>query len=444
MKDQHKNPSKPKHPLRTVTIQSINKKGIGVGVTEQGGKMNVPFTLPGEKVLAEKYSYGGKMTEVLEASPHRIEPTCRHFTQCGGCAWQHIHYQYQLQLKIESVKKCWDALQIDVSTVPIEVEASTPFHYRNRMDFVWWWNGAFGLREKGKWHSIVDLQECWLLPSEVMSVAVEVNRRAHVLGLPMRDQKKNIPGLRYLVIRTGIHTGEIMLNIVSDTMELPPELWDGLPHVCSVYQLINDDPLRDTSDGVPLHLYGKDGYEDIILDRPFIIKPNVFFQPNPKMAEKMVHTVREWIETDDVPKQSFVDLYCGVGMFTVLLADMFDRVMGIELVESSIALARQHAGYQKIDFITANAVDINSELLKGVDMLLVDPPREGLLPKVIHTIKEALPKQLIYVSCHPHKGVEDIAQLLERYEIKKIAYFDQFPQTPHIEMMVMLKHFKIG
>lgn len=438
MRDQKLNQSKAKNRLRFVTIQSLNKKGLGVGETDTGGKLVVPFTLPGEKVIAEKYRQASKLVEVLEPSPKRIESTCKHFTICGGCSWQHIDYEYQLQLKIESVQNAWNTHELDVSHIPVHTESSQPFHYRNRMDFVWWWNGAFGLREKGKWNSVVDLQECWLLPSETMHVALEVNRRAHVLNLPFRDQKKNIPGLRYLVIRTGIHTGEIMLNIVSDSIELPQDLWVDLPNVCSVYQLINDNPTRDTSDGEPKYLFGKDGYEETILGQSFTVKPNVFFQPNPIMAEKMVNTVRKWIEEDDGSKKKFIDLYCGVGMFTVLLADLFEDVTGIELVEESIHLARQHAGDQNIDFFVADAVKVQPKLLHDVDVLLVDPPREGLLPKVIKKIKEVLPKRLIYVSCHPHKGVEDIAQLVEHYDIKQIAYFDQFPQTPHVEMIVML------
>ncbi len=429
---------KSKSRLRTVHIHSLNKKGLGVGETETGGTLTVPFTLPGETVTAERYRKGGKLVEVIEPSSMRVEPKCMHFGTCGGCAWQHIEFQHQLDLKVNAIHNKWIEQNIDISKIPTYMETSQPFHYRNRMDFVWWWDGSFGLREKGKWHSVVNLEECWLLPSEVMHVALEINRRAQVFGLPFRDQKRKIPGLRYLVIRTGIHTGEIMLNVVSDTMDLPRELWDGLPQVCSVYQLINDNPTRDTSDGEPVLLFGKEGYEETILDHTFIIKPNVFFQPNPKMAEKMVCTVREWIANDDGPKQRFVDLYCGVGMFTVLLEDLFEKTVGIELVESSIELARRHAERRAIDFVISDAVDIDMEFLQDVDVLLVDPPREGLVPKVMKKILQTLPKRIVYVSCNPRKGVEDIAQLLEQYEIKQIAYFDQFPQTPHVEMIVML------
>ncbi|MGC9329885.1 MAG: hypothetical protein ACP5I1_19780, partial [Candidatus Hinthialibacter sp.] len=252
-------------PIRVVHIETLNRKGQGVGKTDSGGKITASYTIPGEIVEVRKRRRGeGVLHRILTPSPHRVQPACRHFELCGGCSWQHIDYPRQLQYKRDRVIQRFQDCAIPLDRDSLEIESADPFEYRNRMDFLWWYDGRFGLRERGKWYSAVNLDECRLLPEAVMQTAMEVNRRVKELGLPYRDGKRKIPGLRYLIVRRGVFTGDIQLSFVTDSMHLPPVLWDGLEHVHSVYQLVNNNLENDNSDGEPIHLWGEPFYREQI------------------------------------------------------------------------------------------------------------------------------------------------------------------------------------
>jgi 23S rRNA (uracil1939-C5)-methyltransferase len=216
--------------IRTVTITDLDNKGKGIGNTDTGGRLTIPYTIPGETVEAVKLKRKqGKINHIIEPSPHRIEPTCNHFGLCGGCSWQHIDYDHQLQIKKDRILRRFKQFDIPITETGLEIEPSPPFGYRNRMDFLWWYDGRFGLRESGKWYSMVQLDECHLISESVMSVALEVNRRVKEHSLPYFDNKQKKPGMRYLIVRRGIFTGEIMLLFVTDKLDLSPSLWKTYP-----------------------------------------------------------------------------------------------------------------------------------------------------------------------------------------------------------------------
>ena len=399
----------------------------------------MPYTLPGERAEVERLPRKqAKLLRMLETSPHRVEGRCRHFTDCGGCAWQHIDPAYQLELKRESVAKRFrqNGVEIDAQSIPIV--SSPPYHYRNRMDFVWWYDGRFGLRRRGQWHSVVNLEECLLLPDDVMDVVLEINRRVHDAGLPFRDGKREVRGLRYLIVRRGVFTGDLMLNFVTDPMEIPASLWDGLDCVTSVYQLINDNLQNDQSDGIPFHLAGADAYRERIGDHTFFAGPRSFFQPNPIVAEKMIEHVGGLLEPSGRTDRCLLDLYCGIGVFSICLADRFKRGWGIELSGEAIEYAKRNAQDAPIEFLCQDALGLPSDIVSQADTLIVDPPREGLHPRVLKTLLERSFRDLVYVSCKPARGIEEIVKLMDRYTLRSVHLFDQFPQTPHVEMIVHL------
>ena len=432
---------KSKNPIRIVTIESFDGKGYGKGATETGGVLSVPFTAPGDVVEAAKIkSRAGRLQRIVEPSPHRIDPVCRHFAHCGGCSWQFLPYSQQLQYKILAVAQAFQTHQLDFDFTQIEITPSPPLGYRNRMDFVWNWDGSFGLREQGRWYRVVDLQECHLLPPDVMAIALEVNRRVHAAGLPFRDSKRKTPGMRYLIVRRGVMTGEVMLLFVSDTMKLPDTLWSGFDQVASVYQLINDNQENDQSDGEPVLLSGSATFRERVLGHEFHVGPRSFFQPNPVVAESMVERLRTIIK--EKAGRKLVDLFCGVGLFSALLSGDCAETLGVEIVAEAAQLARRNAPQANARFICMEAERASSLQLDQYDALLVDPPRSGLHPKTLKWITQQSFGELLYVSCNPRRGAEDIAQLREHYRVVSVALFDQFPQTPHVEMIARLTRFE--
>ncbi len=423
--------------IREVTIESVDKKGRGVGTTDTGGQLIVPFTIPGEQVHAEKQKRKlGSLDEVITPSIHRAQPRCKHFGVCGGCSWQHIAYEHQLRLKQETVERLFEHYHMDVPALP--VNGSPEYSYRSRMDYVWWFDDRLGLRQAGKWHTVVDLEECRLIPPQALDLVFEIHYRAIALGLPFRDSKKKTPGLRYLIVRCGIHTADVMINIVSDSMELPRDLWANLDELTSINHLINNDPQNDDSDGEPIHLDGLPHYRESILGREFLVGPRSFFQPNPCMAEKMVEWLRSRIETFSSRKK-LLDLYCGIGTFSILLANLFEQVLGIESVDEAVQYGRMNQPPQNVKLLSIQAEKSMKDHWSHYDTLVVDPPRSGLHPKVLRAVLDHPFQNILYVSCSPRRGVEDMAKLSEQYEIVSTELFDQFPQTPHVELLTHLR-----
>lgn len=432
------NARKPSSPaIRRARIESLDAKGRGLATADTGARMTVPYVIPGEFVEAEKSRRTDRLLQILEASPHRVEPQCAHFTVCGGCAWQHIDYTHQLRLKQEAILEWMRASGLTAPTQAPLIDPSPPFGYRNRMDFVWWHDGRFGLREAGKWRSIVDLRECHLIPPEVMTAALEVNRRARELNLPFRDGRGRIPGLRYLVVRRSVFTDQIMLLFVSDPMELPSDLWDGLERVISVFQLVNADLENDASDGEPVHLWGETTYRERLLGRDFLVGPRSFFQPNPVMAARMVEHIRSLL--GERKRERLLDLYCGVGFFSSTLADRFEKTLGVECVAEAIDYAKKNcADLPNAHFELLEAERIDALPTDDFDVLLLDPPRSGVHPKTLKWIEHRHFPEIVYVSCNPRLALQEIARLDGLYALSSLRLFDQFPQTAHVEMIAHL------
>ncbi len=426
--------------LRTVQIHTLDDKGWGEGTSHTGGNIHVPYVIPDELVEVDKIRGGkGALLDVIHPSSHRIHPRCSHFSHCGGCLWQHMEYPYQLHWKQKLVTRYFQRHGLSYDTEDFPVQSSSPFHYRNRMDFVWWYDGRFGLRERMRWHSVIDLNECYLLPPHVMQTALTVNRRVQEAHLPFKDQKHRVPGLRYLVIRCGIHTEEIMLSFVSDSLDLSPSLWQDLDQVTSVYQLVNNNLENDQSDGEPIHLDKNECYQETIADHTFSVGPRSFFQPNPAVAQAMVKHIQSLLA--DKPTQArLLDLYCGIGLFSIILSSQFDHITGVENNSEAIAWAKHNDKNSRIEWICSEVEELDGQSLGSYDVLLVDPPRAGIHPRALKTIFQCDFPEIIYVSCNPKRGAEDIAYLTNHYSIQSLQLFDQFPQTPHIELIAHLKH----
>jgi len=433
---------------RTGHIDHLTKDGAGRIVEEGRRPIDVLGTIPGEDVSFQvvrkvKGACIGKLISVEKPSPNRVKQLCPYAGRCGGCKAQHVDYQAQLQYKHERLIA--DFTNTDI-LAPNHLEPATDiFYYRNRMDYVFGLEGQLGLREAGKWWAPLNITECHLLSKETPTILEIVRTLAKESGLPYWKSKGNIGFFRYLVIREGKNTGErlIMLLTSKPTEEEKP-LWEKLqkdlvdqlnPFATSIIWGIRESE-TDTSfaeEMIPLH--GQPFINEIAGGINYQVSPNAFFQTNTKMAEKLQTAVLKNIT--DLEDKKILDLYCGSGFFTLPLAQKAKQVTGIELVEEAITTAKINAKKNNVsaDFFVSKAEDYDWQHLTP-DVVIVDPPRGGLHPKVIKTLLAAEPKEIIYVSCNYRSLLSELEYLKEKYEVVKTEAFDLFPHTPHVEVVV--------
>jgi 23S rRNA (uracil-5-)-methyltransferase RumA len=428
-----------------VKITDVDKKGRGCGLVGER-KACANFTVPGEEVEARLVARKQgvlrmEVENVLVPSPHRVAPRCPYVGKCGGCAWQQFDYGYQLELKRGLVNK---ALEAGGLTDRIDAVVPSPdlFYYRNRMDYCVGWKGELGLKEPGRWNTYVDLEECHLLSPgavEVMRVFRSWMRENAVVPW---DVKKHTGYARYLVIREGKRTGKRMVTIVTAEGELPRK--DALvsalaSHATTVYHGVNPT-ITDLSIVSRLELlHGEQFLEETVDGMTFAIHPNAFFQTNTAMAERLVGTVREFL--GDRKPRNLLDLYCGVGLFGICLAGDAERVVGVEIDEQAIEMARANAarnGIANAEYFASKAESLIWEKEKP-DVVIVDPPRSGLHPKVVATLLANAPERIAYVSCNYESFVRDFLSLAAKYRITRLASLDLFPHSAHVELVVMLE-----
>jgi 23S rRNA (uracil-5-)-methyltransferase RumA len=435
----------------TVTITGLDAKGHGIATTERGTIL-VPFTVPGDtvRVILQGKRKGVWHTTVLERTndaPARVAPRCPYVGQCGGCPWQMIDYPSQLRYKQAAVSQALTDLALP--EIPDVVACPDPFYFRNRMDYAVGSKGELGLKATGQWWNVLDLSTCFLLSPEAVTIMAQFREwmRAHQV-IPWNNRTHQ-GFARYLVIREGKRTGERMVHVVTGPGELPGR--DDLIarfRNCATSILWGINPrITDLSIADTIHvLHGSDVLHerlDINVDGSrrsltFEIPPNAFFQTNTAMAERLVETVREFATVS--PTDLAVDLYCGVGVFGIALAPDVGRVIGVESEPSAISVAQRNAaanGVTNAQFVLAKS-EAWSFPIDPIDILVIDPPRSGLHPRVIQKILALLPKRIVYVSCNPAALARDLPQLLPRYTCTAIRCLDLFPHSPHVETVVRL------
>jgi len=444
----------------TGTIEKLNREGGGVIPRPIGKPYIVYHTLPDEEVLAlthkkDKTGIFAELKEVIKASPFRTEPKCPYVQRCGGCIWQHINYKHQLELKKELIQKTFSEKQIDLPEFSI-IDGENKFFYRNRMDFMFGKNGELGLKEAGKWWSIIDLQKCFLMSEESNEILSLVREWTRTSNLPFWDNKKHEGFFRALVIREGKNTGERLIMLVTNKPKNDEEkksvhsITQPLHHfatsiVWGINERLTDLSLADEI--IPLK--GEPYLHEEINGIKYRISPNSFFQTNSEMAAKLQDTVLEF--ASPIKEKNIADLYCGAGFFTLALARAeAARVIGIEADEAGIVAAKVNTELNseevvkwrsgEVSFLAVKIEDYfkDQSLAEGFDTIILDPPRAGLHPKVIETLLKVLPKKIVYVSCNFSRLTEELPSFLEHYQISDFRALDLFPQTPHVEVVVIL------
>ncbi len=430
----------------------------------------VPFVVPGDIVdiivtKKKKSFFEGKAVKFHKYSEKRTEPKCEHFGLCGGCKWQNMAYSEQLYYKQNQVKDNFERIgKLDIPEILPIIPAKQQYFYRNKLEFTflnrkWLIDGkkpsekpvnmdGLGFHLLGMYDRIIDLKNCYLQKEPSNTIRLALRDYALKNALEFYDIKKHNGFLRNVIIR-NTKNGEVMVIMVfaSDKREeitgLMDFLWDSFPEINSLFWVINDKK-NDTISDLPVNLYrGKSFIMEEMEGVKFKISPLTFFQTNPEQAYELYKTARNF--ADFCGNETVYDLYCGAGSISNFISKYVTKVVGIEYIPSAIIDARENSEINNIAntvFYTgdiAKIMDDNFVYKNGIpDVIITDPPRAGMSPKVVKQIIKILPQKIVYISCNPATQARDIALLTDYYSIKKICPVDMFPQTHHVENVCLL------
>ncbi len=449
-------------------ILRLDAKGAGQAVVHRENddakpkqkklRLTIPQTLPGEKVKATlKYGQKGRvvasLNEIQHPHPERIGPECPHFDLCGGCVWQHWEYQGQLNHKTDYVKEVIEAQGFDPSLVKNTIGMENPWRYRNKMEFTFSKDGDLGLHEQGNFRNVISLETCLIAREEMVEAALEVGKWAKDHKLPGYNKDEHEGLLRHLMVRQSFATEEMMLalfvteapkgELENAVQDLVARITAKFPKVQSLLWLENRDWADRTQSENTHVLAGRDFIYDEMLGYRYRLWFDTFFQTNPTQAQKLVELALEMGQ----PKESekMIDLFCGVGTFSLPFASRVGQLAGIEIVETSIESAKRNAkdnGIENTHFLARDARHGLVEVLEtfGIpELLVVDPPRSGAGGKVMRRIGRTKPSRIVYVSCNPDTFATDIKELEPfGYELVTVQPVDLFPHTVHVECVSLL------
>lgn len=373
-----------------------------------------------------------------------MKTLCPNPDVCGSCGWSHIPYQKQLAQKLSDINGSFKIKKLDLRVEEI-VPAPITEHYRNRMDFVIDWQGSVGLREKGKWWRVIDNHPCFLADLQIEKLFTTTRDWVKSSGLSFFDRKANVGFLRYAVIRSTT-LGQTMLTIVTSAPKDDDEEAQVVTALAKLNELAGPTTLvwsinhtvSDVSVGDELRvLYGPGAIEEQIGGYKYRISPNAFFQTNPTGAVFLQDTVREF--AGELADKTLLDLYCGTGFFAISMANEAKKTIGVELVPQAIADAKINAELNgvQVDFIDAKTEDYDWMKI-GADVVVLDPPRAGMVDKALRDVIAALPPRIVYVSCNYKNFAREMVELGKYYDVEQIRAIDMFPHTPHVELVTAL------
>ena len=454
-----------KNDICQVTIEDIGTDGEGIGKID-GFTLFIKDAVLGDQVEAKimkakkNYAYA-KLEKVLSPSPFRVEPKCRFHKQCGGCQIQAMDYAKQLEFKHNKVRNNLirigglDAEYVDsIMEEPVGME--TPFYYRNKAQF------PFGKNKEGKnitgfyagrTHSIIENTDCALGVAENKIILEKILKYMEEEKVAPYEEETHRGLLRHVLIRKGFATGQLMVCLVINGKKLPTEnkLVQSLLEVegmTSISISVNTEKTNVIM-GKEIHLlYGKEQIEDEIDGITFKISPLSFYQVNPVQTERIYSQALKYADLNG--DETVWDLYCGIGTISLFLARKAKHVYGVEIVPQAIDDARENAvrnGIENVNFYVGKAEEVLPEKYEkeGVfaDVIVVDPPRKGCDEDCLSTMVQMQPKRIVYVSCDSATLARDVKYLGEHgYQLMQARIFDNFPQSVHVETVVLLSHKK--
>ncbi|KAA9241003.1 MULTISPECIES: 23S rRNA (uracil(1939)-C(5))-methyltransferase RlmD [Aerococcus] len=451
-----------------VEVTGLSEKGLGLAEyrfpdTELGKgrklKLQIPKALPGDKLLVTVPNARGRRRatrtydRIIEPSPSRNGGYELNGPQVGGAPLEYMNYPDQLAYKGELTQEFLADQGFDPSLVGEVWGMDDPYHYRNKLELSFSIDGDLGFFVQGDQYQIVDWQENILAPEIFMTLKEEVQSWQKAWGLAGYEKQSKQGLLRQLLLRQGQQSGEVMVaifaqedaeNLDSDAIQDLIQRLQAYPEIKSLMWIKNTAIAdRMGADKVEV-LAGRDYIRDELAGFNYRLYFDTFFQPNPTQAQKMIDLACDWAELDE--DSLVIDLFCGVGSFSLPLAKRAKALVGIEIVEQSIESAKRNArdnGITNAHFIARDArhglAEIEEEWGQA-DLLLLDPPRNGAGGKIMRRIGRMGLDKIIYVSCNPKSLAADLVWLREfGYEVIKFQLIDQFPHTQHVEAVVLLE-----
>lgn len=459
-----------KDDLLELTVESLAFGGEGVGRVQSGEKPLVVFVedvVPGDvatvKIGKKKKNYAtGYLEKIVNPSPDRIKPRCRHFgpaaVGCGGCVWQFMDVQTQRKIKEQQVRDALERIGGFSGDIVLPIIGGDAWHYRNKMEFSFGRDADgrlnLGLHLKRRHYDVVELTECYLLEpfaGMLVSFVREFFRK-------FEEEKGFDPelALKTFTVRVGKNTGEIMMILCAEngTENFMKDFEEALAPFCTGKKI----PLtslyflhRQNIKGRPNTVSEKLCHGSRVIRETlklpdghmlqFEISPQAFFQPNTEMAQVLYAKTLE--ASGLTGHETVFDLYCGTGTIGLFCASKAAKVYGVELNESAIENARSNAqlnGVTNAEFLVGDVQEILPTFHQSPDVVLVDPPRNGLALKVVESVAKFSPSRIVYVSCNPASLARDAALFSKTgYTLKSVQPVDQFPQTYHIENVALLE-----
>ena len=429
-------------------------KGI---IDIEGQKVIVKNALEGQVVRfsinkKRRDKVEGRLLEVIEPSPLEQPAACKHFGICGGCRYQNLSYEQQLDLKKRQVEELIEknGLSFDIENI---YGSPITEGYRNKMEFTFGDEEkdgplALGMHKKNSFYDIVTLDDCRIVDPDFNVLLQAILKYFKEKGETYFHKIRHEGFLRHLVMRRSVKTGDILINLVTTTQSqldesefvnmILAQKIDG--KVVGILHTLNDNLADVVQSDETKTLYGQDYFYEYLYNMRFKISPFSFFQTNTLGAEVLYDQVREYVgETKD---KLVYDLYTGTGTIAQMLAPVASKVVGVEIVEEAVEAAKKNAVDNHLDnceFIAGDVLKVVDNLTQKPDILVLDPPRDGIHPKALRKIINFNVDEMVYVSCKPTSLMRDLLVFREAgYEVKRACLVDMFPGTVHVETVVLL------
>lgn len=444
-------------------VEIVDNGFEGEGIAKISGQVVfVPGAIKGEKVKIKILKVNtnlayAKILEILEKSPHRIEPNCDTYEKCGGCNLRHMKYDDTIEMKKRAVENTLKKVLGRSIKVDEVIKMDEPYYYRNKLQY------PLGVSENGELvmgvfaqrsHRIIPTRDCKIqnqLAQEIAQSIFEFAKRNKISGY---DEKNQTGILRHLVIRVGVKTKEVMVTIVVNDRKIPKEkelvdfLTNQYKEIKTIVKNLNDKNTNVILGKTNEVIFGNGYITDILLGKKFKISNLSFYQVNPIQTEKLYAKAIEYANLKG--NETIFDLYCGIGTIGICASDKAKKLFGIETIPEAIQNAKENAILNDVknsEFMVGDVEKMLPEFIKQknitADCVFVDPPRKGCDRAALESLLQIEPKKIVYVSCNPATLGRDLKVLEEKYEIGKVSICDMFPWTSHVECVAGLKLKKL-
>ena len=465
---------KKKAPVYGIKIDAYAAEGKSIAHLEDGRVLFVENVIPGDIVnvliTKKKKTWAeGRLMELVSPSPNRLTPFCQHFGTCGGCKWQMLPYELQLQYKQQQVTDQLQRIgQVELPEVQTIIGSPHTQYYRNKLEFTcsahryrtheeiiaageerFAPEPALGFHAPGLFDKVVPIETCYLQaePTNTLLKAIRTFTEEH--EVTYYDYRSHEGWMRNIILRIATN-GEVLVNIILGSEDVAKReallnyVYANVPGITSLHYTINPK-VNDTIYDLEVHLYKGKGYiEERLEDFVFKISPKSFFQTNSYQAEALYRVTREFAGLTG--NEVLYDLYCGTGSIGIFCSKGAKRVIGIEAVDDAIKDARVNAAANGLDhctFYTGDVSDICTDAFfeqhGRPDVIITDPPRAGMHEKLIQQLLKIAAPKIVYVSCNPATQARDLALLDAMYKVTRLQPVDMFPHTHHIENVALLE-----